>query len=117
MDDNTMLTAITFDHKTKEFVEKTLTLKEYLENPYYYIGVKTADNSENTHEGSLEYILHGKWLEKEVIDADETTIDAWQSAKCSVCGKYHTTPYMYHFKNYAYCPHCGSEMKGDDNDA
>ena len=51
----------------------------------------------------------GEWLEKEVID---NAIEEWQSARCSVCDKYHTTPYMYYFSHYDYCPHCGTKMEG-----
>lgn len=54
----------------------------------------------------------GKWEEREV--SSEKVIDEWQSARCSVCGKYHTTPYMYYFVNYNYCPNCGARM-GDVN--
>ena len=57
----------------------------------------------------------GKWLEKEVFDNDVPIIDQWQSAKCSVCGKYHTTPYMYYFDDYAFCPRCGSYNGGKTN--
>lgn len=52
----------------------------------------------------------GEWLEKE-INSDKV-IEEWQSARCSVCDKYHTTPYMYYFSHYDYCPHCGSKMEG-----
>jgi len=57
----------------------------------------------------------GKWLEKSVIHKDEadTVIEEWQSAKCSVCGKYHTTLYLYYFSDYNYCPHCGADMRGE----
>ena len=50
----------------------------------------------------------GWWVEKEVSDKG---IDEWQSARCSQCGKYHTTPYMYYFDNYKYCPNCGAKME------
>ena len=62
---------------------------------------------------------HGKWLEREVIYNDENTIKEWQSAYCSSCGRYHTTPYMYYFDNYNFCPNCGADMRErreDDND-
>ena len=52
----------------------------------------------------------GEWLEKTALSNADYPIDEWQSAKCSVCGKYHTTPYMYSFNDYPYCPNCGSEM-------
>lgn len=52
---------------------------------------------------------HGKWIERKVITDNNDAIE-WQSAKCSVCGKYHTTPYMYYFSNYDYCPNCGAKM-------
>lgn len=51
----------------------------------------------------------GEWLEKE-INSDK--IEEWQSARCSICDKYHTTPYMYYFSHYEYCPHCGTKMEG-----
>lgn len=51
----------------------------------------------------------GTWEEREVLS--EKVIDEWQSARCSVCGKYHTTPYMYYFDNYSFCPNCGARME------
>ncbi len=53
----------------------------------------------------------GKWEEKEV--SSDKVIDEWQSARCSVCGLYHTTPYMYFFDNYKFCPNCGADMRGE----
>lgn len=69
----------------------------------------------------MKEVVHGEWLEKEVVDnTDEDfvwKIEQWQSARCSVCGKYHTTPYMYYFDDYNYCPHCGAKMtEGRDNE-
>lgn len=49
-----------------------------------------------------------KWLEKEVHDNVEIT--EWQSARCGNCGLYHTTPYMYYFTEYNFCPNCGVRM-------
>ena len=59
----------------------------------------------------------GKWEEKSTFDIDENgdqIIKEWQSARCSVCGRYHTTPYMYYFNVYNYCPNCGARMEGKD---
>lgn len=53
----------------------------------------------------------GEWQECEV--SDEKAIEEWQSARCSVCGKYHTTPYMYCFDKYNFCPNCGAMMRGE----
>lgn len=60
----------------------------------------------------------GRWLEKKVFHEVEssTPIEQWQSAKCSVCGKYHTTPYLYYFNDYAFCPNCGVIMKEGETD-
>ena len=52
-----------------------------------------------------------EWLEKEVYAVEDGDITELQSAKCSNCGRYHTTPYMYYFREYAYCPNCGKAMK------
>ena len=51
----------------------------------------------------------GTWKEKSVISADKLV--SLQSARCSVCGKYHTTPYMYYFDDFNYCPNCGADMR------
>lgn len=65
-------------------------------------------------------VANGEWEECEIVQehGDEPIIDEWQSAKCSVCGKYHTTPYMYYFDNFNYCPNCGAKMdlKGEPNE-
>ena len=58
-------------------------------------------------------IAVGKWLERKV-DHTPHLPDGVQSAKCSVCGKYHTTPYMYYFEDYAYCPNCGARMENEE---
>lgn len=60
----------------------------------------------------------GKWEEKETFHNanDNPIIEEWQSARCSVCHKYHTTPYMYYFNDYNFCPNCGARMKGADDD-
>lgn len=54
----------------------------------------------------------GEWLEKEVNS--DKVIEEWQSARCSVCDKYHTTPYMYYFDNYKFCPNCGARMEASE---
>lgn len=51
----------------------------------------------------------GEWEERKV--SSEKVIDEWQSARCSVCGKYHTTPYLYYFDNFNFCPNCGARME------
>ena len=60
----------------------------------------------------------GEWVEKTKFHNadDDPIIEEWQSAKCSVCGKYHTTPYLYYFDDYNYCPNCGARMKGADDE-
>lgn len=56
-------------------------------------------------------VVYGEWIERNVTqDRRDAKISEWQSAKCSLCGKYHTTPYMYYFTNYNYCPNCGAKM-------
>ena len=56
--------------------------------------------------------LEGEWLNRSVCDDPKAkVIEQWQSAKCSVCGKYHTTPYLYYFDCFDWCPNCGARMK------
>lgn len=50
----------------------------------------------------------GRWEERSVCEGE---IQEWQSARCSVCEKYHTTPYLYYFDNFNYCPNCGAKME------
>lgn len=58
-----------------------------------------------------EPIKHGRWEQVEVVhDRKDAKIQDWQQAKCSVCGKWHTTPYMYYLKLDDYCPNCGAKM-------
>ena len=60
---------------------------------------------------------YGKWEEKTFCITDDLPIiEEWQSARCSVCHKYHTTPYMYYFDNYNFCPNCGADMRGERNE-
>lgn len=51
----------------------------------------------------------GEWLEVSVSEIE--TIEEWQSARCSYCGLYHTTPYMYYVSLHPYCPSCGAKMQ------
>lgn len=57
----------------------------------------------------------GEWIEREVTHIDDLEakdiITAWQSCKCSVCGRYDTKPYMYYFDAPKYCSWCGAEME------
>ena len=60
-----------------------------------------------------------QWVEQKVIDSEDEgqePIEVWQSAKCNNCNRYHTTPYMYYFTDYNYCPHCGYSMTRGDTD-
>ena len=60
---------------------------------------------------------HGEWEEKEThLNEGDCEITEWQSARCSKCGKYHTTPYMYYFDNFNFCPNCGADMRGDKHE-
>ncbi len=55
-------------------------------------------------------VVHGRWMEQHVDYASDCAIDEIQTLKCSVCGLYHTTPYMYYVMHYKYCPNCGAKM-------
>ena len=68
--------------------------------------VPSADVREN---------VRGEWLEREVTEDVGQGIQQWQQARCSVCGKWHTTPYMYYFTDYNFCPNCGADMRQRGN--
>lgn len=61
-------------------------------------------------------VVHGRWIEREIYESTPKMIDEWQSARCTKCKTYHTTPYMYYFTIYKYCPNCGARMDGGEND-
>lgn len=88
---------------------------------------KTCEAMAKAHQEEIADILEradadrpqGEWVEKTKFHNadDDPIIEEWQSAKCSVCGKYHTTPYLYYFDDYNYCPNCGADMrKGADDE-
>lgn len=54
---------------------------------------------------------NGKWEEIKVFPASEIEL---QSARCSACKRYHTTPYLYNYTHYNFCPHCGARMVNED---
>ena len=55
---------------------------------------------------------HGRWKQVEVVhDRKDAKIQDWQQAQCSVCGRWHTTPFMYYLKLDNYCPNCGANMR------
>lgn len=54
----------------------------------------------------------GKWLECDVCPS-KWVVDEVQTARCSKCSRYHVTPYLYNFKHYNYCPHCGEPMESN----
>ena len=65
--------------------------------------------AELDHKGYVEKAKTvGVWEERTVIERKD---DELQSARCSVCKKYHTTPYLYFFDFYPFCPYCGSPMR------
>lgn len=96
-----------------EYIDNVLVVRHYCNgmvamNEECYKRLQTRDEP-----------MKGTWEEKETfcVADDDPIISQWQSARCSECGKYHTTPYMYHFNDYNYCPNCGAKMKGADDEA
>ena len=84
----------------------------------YCKGLITANTIDDPFKDKSEVfnpVKHGRWLNMEKIyDGKAKNITEWQQAECSVCHKWHTTPYMYFFTHYNYCPSCGARMDGDD---
>ena len=55
----------------------------------------------------------GKWIEISWSEPNPNlccTSYAIQSAKCSICGKYHTTPYLHNLVYFPFCPNCGAKL-------
>ena len=55
--------------------------------------------------------LGAEWEQIQVFEVEGTVIDRFQSTYCPVCHTYHTTPYIYSYNHYDYCPNCGTQMK------
>ena len=70
--------------------------------------------SDNLKTVTPQQNVTGSWVEKQVVDNEEVEIEQWQSARCSKCDKYHTTPYSYYFDDYNYCPNCGAKMEVEE---
>ena len=70
--------------------------------------IRTLPSAQSDH--------NGVWEDKSVsYESDEpfSKITAWQSARCSKCKRYITTPYLYYFDNHNFCPYCGADMRGE----
>ena len=61
-------------------------------------------------------MVHGRWTERHVDYASDCAIGEVQTLRCSVCRLYLTTPYLYNFTNYKFCPNCGAKMDGERRD-
>ena len=61
-----------------------------------------------------EIMKKGEWEDRQVSYVEECGVDILQSARCNKCKKYLTTPYMYFFDKYNFCPNCGADMRGEE---
>ena len=90
-------------HRQKETTEQW-SMRIAIEN--YIDEMPTVD---------AELVRHGQWEQVEVVhDRKDAKIQDWQQAKCSVCGRWQTTPFMYYLKLDNYCPHCGAKMDEEE---
>ncbi len=96
------------------YIDADALFKKAIKYREYYDGFialqKTINSLKSAQPADVRENVHGEWIERKVIE-DGKTIEEWQSAKCSVCGKYHTTPYLYNFDDFNYCPNCGAKME------
>lgn len=92
-------------------IDADALLESLIKTPRYFDLKFDIDNAPTI---DTEPVKHGKWEEKETyLNEGDCEITEWQSARCSKCGKYHTTPYMYSFDNFNFCPNCGAKMDKD----
>lgn len=54
-----------------------------------------------------------EWLEREVYSVEESGVEELQSCRCPHCERILTTPYMYYFDEFPYCPSCGKKIKDE----
>jgi len=82
-------------------------IRETISDPLHvpYITKRDVENAPTVYAKPAK---RGKWIDKKVVD--DIKLPQMQEAKCSVCGRYLSTPYVYYWTTYNYCPHCGVEM-------
>jgi len=85
---------------------------DYVNGDEHFLnGIETAKEiAENLPAVDAAPVKCGQWTERHVDYALDCAIDEVQTAKCSVCGLYHTTPYLYSFMDFKFCPNCGAKM-------
>ena len=102
------------DERDIPILHMAIEALEHLDNIEAYM--HDFDVTEEEATKALER-QQGKWIERSIThDRRDAKIPEWQSAKCSVCGKYHTTPFLYNIKWYNYCPNCGADMRGGEHE-
>ncbi len=80
----------------------------------------SPDGKTDWKSANIDDLIHaydqkiGQWLDRDVFDNASDIVEEWQSARCSQCNKYLTTPYMYYFDLYKYCPNCGAKMENNN---
>lgn len=69
---------------------------------------KTAKECwELARNGEIQRVKHGRW-EK---------LDLWTKPVCSVCGEPCFGLHGFSYETAAYCPNCGADMRGEENDS
>lgn len=101
-------------NKSLDYIRKHISALPSADRPSNVLQEKKPTPIEDYMTGKSRLVDRpkGEWTEKEVMVDEEENITEWQSARCSVCGRYHTTPYMYYFDNFNFCPNCGADMRG-----
>ena len=107
--------------KVDDLIERQAALNEITGCETFYIG-NLPPMIDKAEAGARISILpsaqkRGEWEEIEVKPVRSTGIYEVQSAKCSVCGRYHTKPYLYFFDFDNYCPHCGARMEDSNGNS
>ena len=94
--------------KTMRLIDADALVEAVKDYPYGFRGMIVCDVAKQP---TIDPIRHGRWKSMEKIYDDKAEyITEWQQAECSVCHKWHTTPYMYFFKYDNFCPNCGARM-------
>lgn len=100
--------------KQKNLIDNCADLGGKLGEIITLIKVYAKDMVDATPTADVRENIKGEWLDCEVVhDRKDAKITDWQQARCSICGKWHTTPYMYNWDHFDYCPNCGAQMIND----
>lgn len=79
-------------------------------------GLEPSQYIEQIRPADVRPVVRGQWIKSHAIvgiDARTGDFNIGETDKCSECGEEFVRP----IKEYKFCPYCGADMRGDQNEA